>query len=122
MVRRGAVTATIVRTTPGTGFPRMGDASDSDIVVETDVPGCSVYPNTVTETVSRKTGTELINGQDTVVFGLTVLMPPDTDIQATDQVSVDDVLYEVNGQPSVWKSPATGRFSCVEVQLKAGKG
>lgn len=81
------------------------------------------YPNTVTETVSRKTGTESSTpSQDTVVFGLTCLMPVDTDVQASDQVEIRGVLYDVNGLPSKWQSPSTGHRSCVEVQLKGAKG
>lgn len=118
--RRGAQTVTIVRPIQSGAFPRMGDGpADFDRIV---VAGCSIYPNTVTETVSRKTGTETITGQDTVVAGLTVLMPPDTDVVSSDLVEVDGTLYDVNGVPSRWKSPATGRRSCVEVQLKTGTG
>lgn len=100
----------------------MGDDS-ADVVDRFAVPGCMSYPNTVTETVSRKTGTESATpGQDTVVFGLTVLMPAGTDVRASDQVEVAGVLYDVNGEPSKWKSPSTGHRSCTEVQLKAGNG
>lgn len=119
MVRRGAVTAVIVRPMPG-DFPRMGDGPTD--FRRFAVAGCMTYPNTVTETVSRKTGTEQINEQDTVSFGLTVLMPPGTDIRASDQVEVDGTLYDVNGQPSKWSSPSTGHRSCIEVQLKGGTG
>lgn len=119
--RRGAFTATIVRTARGP-LPRMGDAG-ADTVTRVSVPGCMSYPNTVTETVSRKTGTESSTpAQDTVVFGLTVLMPAGTDVRASDQVEVAGVLYDVNGEPSKWKSPSTGHRSCTEVQLKGAEG
>lgn len=98
----------------------MGDKSDDfrRIVVK----GCSVYPNTFTEKVSSKTGVEAIDGQFTVLWGKTVLMPFGTDIQPTDLVEFEGVQYLVNGKPSEWQGASTGHRSCVEVQLKAASG
>lgn len=118
-MRRGAETVTIVRPTPPT-FPTMGDPTPTLIRIK--VPGCLIYPNTVSEVVSRKTGTEVIFGQETVVFGLTCLMPYGTDVHSTDQVEARGALYDVNGEPSKWKSPSTGHKSSVEVQLKGASG
>lgn len=119
-MRRGAETVTIIRGVDD-GGPVMGNGPAATDRFEVD--DCLTYPNTVTETVSRKTGTEVSTpSQDTVVFGLTVLMPAGTDIRPTDQVEVNGVPYDVNGLPSVWKSPSTGRRGRVEVQLKGGTG
>lgn len=92
-------------------FPTMGDypAPDSS----TDVKGCAIWPTTSTETV---------NGQDTVVWGLTVLLPVGTDVLATDQVAFKGITYDVNGQPFTWHSPMTGHEPGVEVQLRAATG
>lgn len=119
MRRRGQETVQVLRR-PVLAFPTMGDTSET--MTSVPVSGCLIYPNTVTETVSRKAGTETIVGQDTVVSGLTCLMPFGTDVLPTDRVQVRGVIYDVNGQPSTWKSPSTGHRSVVEVQLKTATG
>lgn len=75
--------------------------------------GCAVWPTTSTETVF---------GQDTVVWGLTVLMPPGADVLSTDTVIVRGVTYLVNGEPSLYKSPLTGAEAGIEVLLKTESG
>lgn len=78
-----------------------------------DVSGCAVWPTTTTETVG---------GQDTVIWGLTVLMPPGTDVLATDKVALRGVSYDVNGEPALYESPLTGTQSGIEVLLKTETG
>lgn len=98
----------------------MGDKVDPTLRIV--VRGCSVYPNTVTEKVSSQTGVEKVDGQFTVLWGKTVLMPYGTDIRPTDLVEFEGDQYQVNGRPSEWQGASTGRKSCIEVQLKAASG
>ena len=79
-----------------------------------DVTGCAIWPTTGTETVA--------GGMDVVVFGLTVLMPPGTDVLSTDTVLARGVTYMVNGEPTLYQSPLTGTQSGIEVQLKTETG
>jgi len=75
---------------------------------ETVVDGCIVWP---------RTSSELVQGQDMVIVGLTLLAPAGTTIQPTDQVKVAGVTYEVDGQPGDWTSPFTSWDAGVQVAL-----
>jgi hypothetical protein len=99
-------TVTVARRTRNS----VGDYTDG---VTHTVAGCAVWPTTSTETVGN---------QDTVIWGLTVLMPPGSDILATDKVTVRSVDYLVNGQPALFASPLTGTQSGIEVLLQATTG
>lgn len=77
------------------------------------IEDCAIYPVTTTEVVA---------GEDVVVWGLTVLVPEDSDVLPTDRVTARGVTYEVSGQPMVHRSPITGRTSCVEIHLVAATG
>lgn len=79
-----------------------------------DVDGCAIWPTTGTTTVA--------GGMDVVVFGLTVLMPPGSDVLATDTILARGNQYNVIGEPSLFQSPLTGTQSGIEVQLKARTG
>ncbi|HEV3309961.1 MAG TPA: hypothetical protein VG815_05550 [Chloroflexota bacterium] len=79
-----------------------------------DITGCAVWPTTSTETI--------VGGMDVVVFGLTALLPPGSDVLPTDTVTVRGVVYRVNGQPSLFKSPLTGFESGIEILLTQATG
>jgi hypothetical protein len=100
-------TVTITRQTDNA----YGDWSAGDTHT---IEGCAVWPTTGTETVA--------GGMDIVVFGLTLLMPPGSDVLSTDTVIVRDTSYNVNGEPTFYKSPLTGTRGGLEVQLKAITG
>lgn len=87
-----------------------GDHSDG---ATHTVPDCAVWPSVTTE---------VIQGQDTVVYGLTVLMPAGSDVLSTDTLTVRGVVYRVTGQPNLYTSPLTGTTSGVEVMLQAATG
>lgn len=99
-------TVTVTRQTQTTYGDRTAGASH-------DITGCAVWPTT---------STEAIYGQDTVVWGLTVLMPPGSDVLATDTVTVRGVVYRVNGQPELFQSPLTGTQAGVRVLLQGATG
>ena len=79
------------------GRDRNGDQTGSP--VETTVPGCAVWPAGTAEVQQASTQ---------VTADLTVMLPPGTDIVATDQVRVRGQLYRVTGQPADYRSPLTG--------------
>lgn len=87
------------------------DTYGNDVLTSTsvDVHGCVVWP---------RESSELAGGRDTVTSGLNVLAPPGTAVKATDQVTVDGVTYDVDGEPAVWgPSPFTGTQAGVLVTL-----
>lgn len=94
-----------------TGQDALGNDVYTD--VETPIAGCVVYP---------RGSAELVQGQDLVTDGLTVLLPPGTAAAATDRAIVDGVTYEVDGQPSVWSNPFVPIADSVQVQLKVVTG
>lgn len=104
-------TVTIVR--PG---PPTRDAYGNDVAgspVEVTVSGCGIAPRGGTGTGS----TEIVQGRDTVIVGLTLYAPAGTDIRATDRVRVAGVLYEVDGQAGAFRSPFTGSTGPVVAAL-----
>ena len=78
------------------------------------VGGCVVYPTTSTETI--------LGGMDELTFGLTLVMPPGSDILSTDTVNVDGTIYRVNGEPFEYDSPLTNTRAGVKVNLTASEG
>lgn len=70
---------------PGTNNPIPG------AVVRTDVPGCVVSPRSSSEI-----------GGPTVLSGITVLMPPGADVEASDRLDVAGVSYQVDGEVGRW--------------------
>lgn len=95
-------TLTVVR--PG-GTDKFGDTLPA---TETPVDGCVVWPRSSTETE---------NHSDTVIVGLSALLPTGADIRATDQVRRGTDLYNVDGEPGFWDAD-TG----IEVALTRGTG
>ena len=99
-------TVTVTRRTQN----NVGDKTDG---ASHAVTGCAIWPTVSTETVQ---------GQDTVIWGLTVLMPPGTDVLSTDKVTVRGIDYLVNGEPALYQSPLTGTQSGIEVLLTTQTG
>jgi hypothetical protein len=88
-----------------------GDHSDGETIT---IDGVAVWPTQSKETIE--------GGMDTVTFGLTCLFPEGTDIRATDTVTVRDLVYRVDGEPSLFTSPLTNTTSGIEVQLLMATG
>lgn len=78
------------------------------------VEGCVVYPTTSTETIA--------GGMDVLTFGLTVVLPPGSDILSTDTVNVDGTIYRVADEPFPYQSPLTNTQSGIEAHLTAAMG
>lgn len=61
-------------------------------------------------------------GRAGVIVGLSLFAPYGTDLVHTDQIEVDGVLYEVDGDPGQWHNPFTGTDAGCEVALKRAAG
>jgi hypothetical protein len=49
-----------------------------------------------------------VQGQDTVVDGQTMIIPPDITVATIDAFVVRGLQYEVDGKPQVYPNPFTG--------------
>lgn len=107
MPSRGETVTIITRTKTG-----ALDAKGNDLYGETpvDVSGAVVWPTGSTETLQR---------QDQVTTGLTVLLPTSAPVTVTaiSAMLVRGERYEVQGNPSDWRSPFTSRRRGFEVHL-----
>ena len=110
LVSGGGKTVTLL-SRAATGRDSLGNDVYTD--TSTNVAGCIVYP---------RGSQELVQGQDLVTDGLTVLFPPGTAVKATDRAVVDGVTYEVDGEPSVWSNPFVSIADCVQANLKVVTG
>lgn len=110
-------TVTIVRGTPG-GRDEYGDtiAGTSERI---DVTGCAVAPRSSERRTSDE-GTE--RGRYGVIVGLSLYAPPGTVLRRTDQIEIDGVLYDVDGETGVWRNPYTTAVRGVEVALRRAEG
>jgi len=106
MASRGETVTVITRTKTGV------DGKGNDVYGETptDVAGAVVWPTGSTETLQR---------QDQVSTGLTVLLPASSPVKPTaiSAMLVRGDRYEVDGNPSDWRSPFTSRRPGYEVHL-----
>jgi hypothetical protein len=96
-------------------FIRAGEPTQDDYgndvpgaPVETDVPGCAVWP---------RASSEDVQGRLQVTEGLNVVAPYGTDVQPHDRARVRGVLYDVDGDPGEWSSPLTGTRAGVQIEL-----
>lgn len=101
-----------VRSTPG-GVDAYGDPIPSS-VTRTPLPTAFVAPRLSDEITNR--------GRAGVIVGLTLFAPYRTDLRHTDQVEVDGVLYEVEGEPGRWRNPMTGWEAGIQAALRRAQG
>jgi len=126
-VRRvGFETVTIVRPVRDRHGDPVGNYAAYDegySGTDVNVDGCAIWP-----WISRTGGSPASHAletsfeSETVVFGLTVLFPPGTDIRAADQVRARGDLYNVYGEPQDQRSAITGRDRGVLVYIRSGTG
>lgn len=94
------------------GQDRYGN--DVRETVTTTIPGAVVWP---------RTSTEYTDARDTVITGITVLIPPGIAVEATDQFIVRGDMYEVQALPFNWsQSPWTNSRAGVQVELRQVTG
>lgn len=107
------MTVTIVRPIPSGATNRYGDAlpgGHASSPQRITVDGCAVAPRASNDVNEP--------GRQGVIVGLSLYAPPGTEIRHGDQVEIDDVLYDVDGNAGVWTSPFTTVASGVEVALR----
>lgn len=106
---------TVVIVTPP-GKDAFGDPL-SGSPAEVTVLGCSVWP------IDGTVGSDEIGGdRNTLVERLSVLLPDDLSVEATDKVRVRGLMYEVEGAPKHWMSEFTGSYAGTELTLSRVTG
>jgi hypothetical protein len=110
-------TVTLVKT----AIDPVPDDYGNDVLTKTNVtvPNCATWPRTAGNQMFTS---EHMQGGDQVVVGLTLVMPPGTPVESTDQVIVRGDLYDVDGEPGIHGSPFTGFQAGIEMALKRAKG
>lgn len=82
--------------------------------VTTTIPGCVVWP---------RTSTEYTDARDTVITGITLLVPPGISVEPTDEFVVRSQVYEVQATPFDWaQNPWTNSRAGVQVELQQVTG
>lgn len=106
---------TITRLRPGTTTSRGSTVPDwsSGKVNSLSITGCSVQP--------ASTGLSQDGRVLGISEGLMIYLPPGSDVQAGDRISYDSKVYEINGEPKVWRS-ATGRVSHIAISVERWTG
>lgn len=80
----------------------------------TDLDALAVWP---------RASDEQTQGRDTVIVGMTAVLPYGTVVRATDRLRFDGQVWEIEGEPGVWgPSPFTGNVGGVEVALTRVEG
>lgn len=86
-----------------------------------DERGNDVYsesPSQVPQAVIAPAGsTEFIQFTDQVTTDITVFLPYGTEVSATDAVEIGGQRYEIQGEPSEWRSPFSGSTSPIQLRL-----
>lgn len=95
---------------------RHGDPSGTPD--ELTIQGCVVWPGDANASGSN----EKTDRQDTVIVGYSALLPPGSDVLATDQLRWRGEPYEVVGQPSIYTTPFTGTDPGVLVSMRRVTG
>lgn len=85
-----------------------GDGNDVRSDAPTTLTGVPVWP---------RNSSELVQGQDTSIVGLTALLPAGTSVAGVDKVTVYGDTYEVDGEAGHLISPFTGTNPGVLVNL-----
>lgn len=104
-------TVTVIRRTAN-GTDDYGNVTYT--TTSTAVAGCGVYP--------RNLGDITESGRDGITIGLTVHLPPGTDIRGTDSVTVGGANYRIIGDPGVWHHPMSGWRPGITVDLERVEG
>jgi hypothetical protein len=83
-------------------------------MVTTTIPDCVIWP---------RTSVEYTDARDTVITGITVLIPPDIPVLPTDKFIVRDEEYDVTATPFDWsQNPWTNSRTGTQVELRQVTG
>jgi hypothetical protein len=93
----------------------------SRTVTGQDADGNDVYGTTAATLegvpVWPRNSSELVQGENLTIVGLSALLPPGTDASAIDVVTVYGGDYEIDGEPGRYRSPFTNTEPGVLVNL-----
>lgn len=93
------------------------DGNDVYTDTEFGVTNVVTWPST-SSLVGQGLRIEMRTGdQSTAVASLQALLPPGTEVTALDAVRIGTVLWEIEGDPSIYVSPFTGTNPGVLVRL-----
>ena len=104
---------TIIRIRPGTKVSRGSTIPDWENTDTLEICDCSVQP--------ASTGLSQDGRVLGISEGLTVYLPPESDVQAGDRIEYDGDVYTINGKPKLWHS-ATGRVSHMQLNVERWQG
>jgi head-tail adaptor len=100
---------------PGsTTDPYSGDAADDWSTTTEVTEYAAVEPRPSTEPVQ--------DARNAVTSGFTLYLPADSTVTARKKVGVRGKVYDVLGEPSLWRSPFTGWEPGVVVQCEQTEG
>lgn len=102
---------TVLRPVPVT-LPAFGDRPDP---TSTEITGCGVFPAPL-NTEQRSFDQDIAN------VDITIVVPPGTDVLATDAVMVRGQRYDVLSPPVEIRSPFTGVDEGIRVPLRLSTG
>lgn len=106
-------TDTIIRIRPGEKISRGSKIPDWENTDLLEIGGCSVQPAT--------TGLSQDGRVLGISEGLTIYLPPESDVLAGDRIEYDGDVYTINGKPKLWRS-ATGRVSHMQLNVERWQG
>ena len=92
---------------------RDSDGNDVYTDAPTTLHGVPVWP---------RSAVELVQGQDTLITGLSALLPAGTSVAGVDKVTVYGKDYDIDGEPGVYRSPFTNLQPGVLVNLTRATG
>lgn len=65
-----------------------------------DLPGATSWPVTTRETIGP--------GREAIIDTWMVAIPPGTDVDRHDRISIDGQVWQIDGWPQPWANPFTG--------------
>ena len=104
---------TVIRIRPGIITSRGSAIPDWNNADSLEITGCSVQP--------ASTGLSQDGRVLGLSEGLTVYLPPGSDVKAGDRIEYDGDVYTINGKPKAWRG-ATGRVSHVQLNVERWQG
>jgi hypothetical protein len=118
LLRPAFRTPVVLLSTAVTGQDEYGnDVRES---TRTPVGALAVWPRSA---IGGSSSTEQTQARDTVIVGLTAVLPYGTAVHATDRLEYGGLVWEIEGEPGVWgPSPFTGDVAGVEVALRRVTG
>jgi hypothetical protein len=112
------MTISRVRRSPG-GYDEYGDPVESTTTTS-EIEGAFVAPRL--DTSLGGTGEVMSRGRAGVIVGLTLYAPYGVDLTRDDQIDVDGVRYDIEGEPGAWKNGLTGWAAGIEAALRRAEG